>query len=105
METSEANVVNCTILFIAVEVELDSSMVSEFLKEVVIMRKFNHSNVLKLLGVTVHDSKPCIIMPLMLTDLKHYLKQNRKVNIHRVNCLRCQNKLLPLTNGFVVDSL
>ncbi len=64
----------------AVEVELDTAMVEDFLSEVVVMRKFNHPNVMKLLGVTVHEDKPCIILPLMMTDLKHYLKRHKQVS-------------------------
>ncbi len=54
-------------------------MVEEFLSEVLVMRKFNHPNVMKLLGVTVHEDKPCIVMPLMLTSLKEHLKQHKLV--------------------------
>ncbi len=71
---------NLSGVFTAVEVVLDSSMVEEFLSEVVIMRKFKHPNVMKLLGVTVHEDKPCIVLPLMMIDLKRYLKQNRLVS-------------------------
>ncbi len=67
--------------FIAVEVELDDYMVEDFLNEVIIMRRFKHPNVLKLLGVTVHEDKPCMVMPLMITNLKCYLKQNKLVSI------------------------
>ena len=59
--------------------DLDNSVVENFLREAVIMRKFKHPNVMKLLGVTVHEEKPCIVMPMMMTDLKHYLKQNQMV--------------------------
>ncbi len=54
-------------------------MVQDFLSEVIVMKKFQHPNVMKLLGVTVHENKPCIILPLMKMDLKQYLKQNRQV--------------------------
>ncbi len=54
-------------------------MVEEFLGEVVIMRKFEHQRVMKLLGVTVHEDRPCIVLPLMTTDLKHHLRQNEMV--------------------------
>ena len=63
----------------AVEVQLDTVMVEDFLREVVVMKNFNHPNVMKLLGVTVHEDKPCIILPLMKMDLKHYLKHNKLV--------------------------
>ncbi len=37
---------------------------------------------MKLLGVTVHEEKPCIILPLMKTDLKKHLKQNVLVRLN-----------------------
>ena len=69
---------------LSVEVDLDPGMVQDFLGEVVVMRKFNHPNVMKLLGVTVHDDKPCIILPLMKMDLKQFLKQNKLVSFFNV---------------------
>ncbi len=47
----------------------------------IIMKKFKHPNVMKLLGVTVHEEKPCIILPLMKMDLKKHLKQNVLVRL------------------------
>ncbi len=70
----------------AVEMDLDNSVVEDFLSEVVIMRKLNHPNVMKLLGVTVQDDKPCVVMPLMMTDLKVYLKQNKMVRTELFIC-------------------
>ncbi len=52
----------------------------DFLSEALVMRKFNHPNVMKLVGVTGHEDKPCIILPLMKMDLKHYLKDNKLVS-------------------------
>ncbi len=66
------------------EVELDTVMVQDFLSKVIVMRKFNHPNVMKLLGVTVHEDKPCIILPLMKMDLKQFLKQNKLVCFFRI---------------------
>ncbi len=66
-------------LFFPVEVELDNFMLSDFLSEVTVMRKFDHKNVIKLVGVTLLDNKPCIILPLMVTNLKQHLKYNRLV--------------------------
>ncbi len=67
---------------LAAGVELDDYMVEEFLNEIIIMRKFKHPNVMKLLGVTVHDDKPCIVLPLMMTNLKCYLRQNSVASVH-----------------------
>ncbi len=78
------NTTICVLALLSVEVELDSVMVQDFLSEVIVMRKFNHPNVMKLLGVTVHDDKPCIILPLMQMDLKQFLKQNMLVRMAMV---------------------
>ncbi len=61
-------------------------MVDDFLSEVIVMSKFNHPNVMKLLGVTGHEDKPCIILPLMMTDLKHYLRQHKQARFLSNTC-------------------
>lgn len=66
-------------MLVPVEVELDTVMVEDFLSEVVVMKGFKHPNVMKLLGVTVHENKPCIVLPLMKMNLKEYLRQNKQV--------------------------
>ncbi len=60
-------------------------MLSDFLSEVTVMRKFDHWNVIKLVGVTILDNKPCIILPLMVTNLKQHLKYKRLV-VALVSC-------------------
>ena len=46
------------------------------------MKKFNHHNVLKMIGISVYEGKPCIILPLMSNgDLQKYLKSNKSVSI------------------------
>ena len=45
-----------------------------------IMRKFNHPNVLSMIGVTVHDDKPSVILPLMVKgNLKNFLISHQSV--------------------------
>ncbi len=66
-------------IFFSAAIEFDNSVVEEFLTEIMVMGKLKHPNVMKLLGVTVHEDQPCIVMPLMMTDLKQYLKQNKLV--------------------------
>ncbi len=72
------------VTILAVEVPLDTVMLEDFLSEVVVMRKFNHPNVMKLVGVTGHEDKPCIILPLMRMDLKQYLKGNKLVSLFQL---------------------
>ena len=56
---------------------MNNKVVEEFLQEALIMKQFNHLNVLSLLGVSVHNDKPCAILPLMINgDLNSYLKNN-----------------------------
>ena len=65
---------NLCLLF-AVEVEPDVRQVVDFLQEAMTMKKLNHPNVLSLIGVSIHNDKPCALLPLMNKgDLKKYLK-------------------------------
>ena len=55
--------------------------IDEFLCEAAVMRMFKHPNVLSLLGVTVQDELPCVILPLMSNgDLKTYMKKHFDVS-------------------------
>ena len=64
-----------------VELELDNQVVEDFLQEAITMRQFNHPNVLSTFGVSVHDDKPCVVLPLMTNgDLKNYLKSESSVS-------------------------
>ncbi len=50
----------------------------EFLKEAVIMRSFNHENVMSLIGVSAPEGKPQIILPFCAHgDLLGFLKRSR----------------------------
>lgn len=63
-----------------VALELDNRIVEEFLKEALIMKKFNHPNVLNMIGISAHEEKPCVILPLMSNgDLKKYLSSKKSV--------------------------
>lgn len=71
----------CSFCFHAVQEQFDNQIIHEFLLEAMTMRKFNHPNVLRMIGVSVHDNKPCIILPLMCNgDLRKYLKANQSVS-------------------------
>ena len=52
----------------------------EFLREAIIMKQFDHPNVLCLLGVSVYEDIPCVILPFMSNgDLKTYMRKNPEV--------------------------
>ena len=55
--------------------------VTSFLEEAVVMKDFNHSNVLSLLGVAIKDNKqPFVILPYMEHgDLKSYISSPDRV--------------------------
>ena len=63
------------------EIKVTNQVVEDFLQEAAILIKFSHPNVLTLIGVSVHNNKPCVILPLMSNgDLKNYLKNNISVS-------------------------
>ena len=62
-------------------IEINNQVIETFLQEVVIMRQFNHPNVLSLIGVSVHDNKPCALLPLMINkDVNSFLKRNHEAS-------------------------
>ena len=55
------------------------------------MKMFDHPNVLCLLGISVYEEVPCVILPFMSNgDLKTYMRNNQEVgksrNLIGVNC-------------------
>ena len=69
--------------------EDDGCNTEAFLKEALLMRKFNHPNVLSLLGVSVHNDIPCAVLPLMSNgDLKTYMKKNSVVSTRNLFLLQ-----------------
>ena len=60
----------------------DSNAVANFLQEAVIMKDFDHVNVLSLIGVALNDQKlPMVIIPFMSKgDLKRVLKDETEVS-------------------------
>ena len=63
-------------------------MIQDFLQEAFMMKNFNHPNVLSLIGVSIHEDKPCALMPLMSNrDLKTFLSHH-KVSIDQTHCLK-----------------
>ena len=65
--------------------------IEDFLREGLIMRQFDHPNILCSLGVSVHDEKACVVLPLMSNgDLRTFLIQQRLVSFkslfHKPHC-------------------
>ena len=58
----------------------------EFLREATRMKMFDHPNVLSLLGISVYEEVPCVILPFMSNgDLKTYMTNNKEVKKSGIN--------------------
>ena len=59
----------------------DSNAVTNFLQEAILMKDFNHANVLSLIGVVMNEQKlPMVIIPFMSKgDLKNVLRSKNEV--------------------------
>ena len=54
--------------------------VGAFLEEAVIMRDFDHENVLSLIGIVMKGSQPYVVLPYMANgDLKSYIREPTRV--------------------------
>ena len=63
-------------------IELNNEVIANFLQEVIIMRQFDHPNILSLIGISVHNNNPCAILPIMANkDVNSFLKAYGKVSI------------------------
>ena len=62
----------------------DSNAVTNFLQEAVLMKDFDHVNVLSLIGVVLNDQKlPMVIIPYMSKgDLKNVLRSENEVCLY-----------------------
>ena len=59
----------------------DKISVQVFLHEAVLMKQFSHQHILSLIGVSVHEDKPCALLPLMKNgDLKSYVTRHQDVS-------------------------
>ena len=59
-----------TLLYI-IKGRKDAYSVGRFLQEAVIMKQVDHTNVLSMIGLSVHEDKPCVLLPYMSNgDLK-----------------------------------
>ena len=80
---TETNKIKANFKKVKKEVEMNQNGVEEFLQEAIRMRQFDHSNVLSIIGVSVLDDKPGVVLPLMSNgDLKNYLMKNSLVSIN-----------------------
>ena len=78
--TISGNQVKASFMMQRKELTMSNVVVEDFLQESIIMKQFNHPNVLSLIGVSVHNDKPCIILPLMRNgDLNSYLTKHKEV--------------------------
>ena len=60
--------------------QYDESILTEFLTEGLMMKEFNHRNILSLIGLTILGSQPCVILPFMENgDLNKYLRKQTKI--------------------------
>ena len=76
--------------FFQIKGDLHVHGVTDFIEESLIMRKFKHPNVLRLIGISVHNDTPCAILPLMSNgDLKSYMRQHGTVR--RSLLTKCQS--------------
>ncbi len=62
--------------------ETNNQTIEDFIHEASTMRQFDHPNILSVYGVSVHNDKPCVLLPLMSNgDLQKYLKDHNSVRI------------------------
>ena len=61
---------------------MDRQTVESFLQEGMMMKNFDHTHVLELLGVVISSGEyPMVILPYMAKgDLRSYVKDKKKVN-------------------------
>jgi len=60
-------------------VDVSSSQTKEFIKECHITEKFNHPNIMSLVGVSVVQAKLLMVLPYMSHgDVKSFLKSKRR---------------------------
>ena len=66
-------------------VRTDAQAVDSFLKEAILMKDFDHPNVLSLIGVAMNEEQmPMVITPYMAKgDLKHVLRDEKEVTTSR----------------------
>lgn len=73
-----------TYLFVSAELlTTDSQAITNFLMEAIIMKDFDHPNVLSLIGVVLNDQQlPMVVIPFMARgDMKKVLKDDTMVSL------------------------
>ncbi|XP_020283790.1 proto-oncogene tyrosine-protein kinase ROS isoform X2 [Pseudomyrmex gracilis] len=66
---------------------------TEFLQEAMLMSRFQHKNVLRLLGVCLDTTLPLLVLELMSGDLLAYLRESRSLPPTDSKALRLQDLL------------
>ncbi len=67
-------------LFVFFTDDFDIDTFEQFLKEGLIMKHFEHRNVLSLLGITILSNQLCVILPYMENkDLRRYLQRQTHI--------------------------
>ena len=74
-------------------IKLNNQVIENFLQEIVIMRQFDHPNVLSLIGISVHNNNSCAILPLMTNkDLKlvskHVVKVSKRKSLSKLHYMK-----------------
>ena len=71
------------------QIKLNNQTIENFLQEIIMMRQFSHPNVMSLMEISVQNSKPCALLPLMSHgDIESFLQRNGKVSKFLLNYLR-----------------
>lgn len=65
-----------------------TSDISSFLKEGIMMKDFDHANVLALIGVCItRENQPLVILPFMANgDVLSYVRDPQNVSYHQFTC-------------------
>ena len=59
---------------------MTKQVLEDFLDEAIIMKDFDHKNVLHLIGVYIEDNRPFVVFPFMPNgDLKSYVADEKRV--------------------------
>ena len=72
---------HCTIVYVVTSgTQHTVKEIGSFLEEAMVMRDFDHANVLSLIGVALKGDQPLVVLPFMQHgDLKTYIKDPSKV--------------------------
>jgi serine/threonine protein kinase len=73
---------NVITVFIHAGDSTDEDGLQEFMDEVLRMKNFKHPNVMPMLGMTIMDDRPYMVLPYMAHgDMKSYISKQTAVSI------------------------